>query len=47
MKIYRNGRKVYVCPKCRQEVWSLICHVINGVWVELCHECSKGVKKNG
>lgn len=40
MKIYVNEKKTYKCDLCGREVWSLICHWIDGwEWLELCDEC--------
>lgn len=53
MKVYKNNLKVYICPKCGQEVVSLLCWVIDPSkpdtpenWMELCSDCleSKEVK---
>jgi len=39
MKIYIDGKKVYICSVCYAEVYSLICRVINGEWIEVCFQC--------
>ena len=45
MKVYRNGKKVYICPKCKQEVYSVPRKYIAGEWLEMCRTCWEEVKE--
>lgn len=34
-----DAKKAYFCDACGEEVWSLICHLVDGKEVCLCDEC--------